>query len=144
MSFVPNVASIENGCCNPTLRECEDETHTPKIGTREPFETPKTSKFDCKGQNTLHWGVLYIIGKLEKCKCRKWVFMGHLDIYKTSYGKEKGQKSNWRFDSRPLKVGSRPDLGVCRCSAIHCWKALKESYKFASDLNPIEGLSKEL
>ncbi len=23
------------GCCNPTLRECEDETHTPKMGTWE-------------------------------------------------------------------------------------------------------------
>jgi len=54
MSFVPNVASIENGCCNPTWKECEDETHILEIGTREPFETPKTSKFNCKGQNTLH------------------------------------------------------------------------------------------
>jgi hypothetical protein len=33
---------------------------------------------------------------------------------------------------------------VCRWSATHCWKALKESYKFASDLIPIEGLSKKL
>jgi len=29
-------------------------------------------------------------------------------------------------------------------SATHCWKALEESYKFALDLIPIEGLSKEL
>ncbi len=27
---------------------------------------------------------------------------------------------------------------------IHCWKAIKESYKFASDLIPIGGLNKEL
>jgi len=48
------------------------------------------------------------------------------------------------FDSRPQKVGSRPDPGVCRWNATHCWKALEESYKFASDLIPIRGLSREL
>jgi len=24
---------LEKKCCNPTLRECEDETHTPEVGT---------------------------------------------------------------------------------------------------------------
>jgi hypothetical protein len=33
---------------------------------------------------------------------------------------------------------------VCRWSATHCWKALKENYKFALDLIPIRGLNKEL
>jgi len=51
-------------CHNPTLRECEDETHIPEMGTWESFEIPKTSEFDCRRQNTSHWGVLYIIGKL--------------------------------------------------------------------------------
>ncbi len=74
--------------CNPTLRECEDETHTPEMGTWEYFGTPKTSEFDCRGQNTLHWGVLYIIGKISKCRCRKWACTNHLDIYSTSYGKK--------------------------------------------------------
>jgi len=82
-------------CCNPTLRECEDETHTPKMGTWESSKTLETSEFDCRGQNTLHWGVLYIIGKLSKCKCRKWACMSHLDIFNTSYGKKKGWESNW-------------------------------------------------
>jgi hypothetical protein len=45
--------------------------------------------FNCRGQNTLHWGVHYIIGKLSKCRCRKWVRRGHLDIYSTRYGKKK-------------------------------------------------------
>jgi len=63
--------------------------------------------------------------------------MGHLDIYSTSYGKKKGRESNWQFDSRPLKVGNRPDPDVCRWSATHHWKALK-------DLVPIGGLNKEL
>jgi len=72
------------------------------------------------------------------------ICMSHLDIFSTSYGKKKGHESNWQFDSQPLKVGNRPNLVVCRWSVTHCWKALKESYKFALDLIPIRGLSKEL
>jgi hypothetical protein len=53
--------------------------------------------------------------------------MSHSDIYSTSYGRKKGQKSNWQFDSRPLKVRNRPDPDVCRWSATHRWKALKEN-----------------
>jgi hypothetical protein len=60
------------------------------MGTWESSETPETLEFDCKGQNTLHWGVLYIIGKLLKCRCRKWARMSHLNIWSTSYGKKKG------------------------------------------------------
>jgi len=42
----------------------------------------------------------------------KMLHMNHLDICSTSYGKKKGRESNWQFDSRPLKVGNRPDPGV--------------------------------
>ncbi len=59
-------------CRNHTLRECEDEIHTPEMGTSESSRIPETSDFNCSGQNTSHWGVLYIIGKLSKCRCRKW------------------------------------------------------------------------
>jgi hypothetical protein len=137
-------------CCyssnvaTPFWEECEDETHTPEMGTWESTGTPETSEFDCRGQNSSHLGVFYIIGKLLKCRCRKWACMSNLDICSTSYGKKKGQESNWQFDSRPLKVGNWPDPGVCRCSASHRWKALDESYKFASNLIPIEGLGKKL
>jgi len=58
--------------------------------------------------------------------------------------KKKGRESNWQFDFRPLKVGNQPDPGMCKWSATHYWRALKESYKFASNLIPIGGLSKEL
>jgi len=132
------------GCRNPTLKECEDETHTPEIEAWESSGTPEISEFDCRGQNTTHWGVLYIIGKLSKCKCRKWARMGHLDICNTHYGKKKGRESNWQFNSRPLKVRNQPDLGACRWSVIHCSKALKETYKFSLNLIPIGGLNKEL
>ncbi len=66
------------------------------------------------------------------------------NICTTSYGQKKGRESNWQFDSRPLKVGNRPDLGVCKWSATHCWTTLAESYKFFSDLIPIRGLNWEL
>jgi hypothetical protein len=137
-------SSSEGECRNPILRKCEDETHTPEMGTWESSRTPETSEFDGKGQNTSHWDVPYIIGKLSKCRCRKWACMGHLDIYNTSYGKKKGRKSNWQFDSRPLKVRNRLDPGACKWSVTHCWKDLKENYKFALNLIPIEGLNKEL
>jgi len=73
-------------CRNPTSRECEDKTHTPEIGTWVSSGTPKTSEFNCRGQNTSYWSVLYIIRKLAKFKYRKWARMGHLDIFNTSYG----------------------------------------------------------
>jgi hypothetical protein len=90
-----------------------------------------------QGQNTLHWGVFYTVGKVLKSKYSKWPHMSHLNIWSTSYGRKKGQESKWQFDSRPLKVGNRPDSGACRWSATHCWKALKESYNFGLDLVPI-------
>jgi len=68
----------------------------------------------------------------------------HLDIYSTSYRWKKGRESNWQFDSRPLKVRNRLDPGVCKWIASHRWKTLKESYKFALDLVPIEGQSEKL
>jgi len=70
--------------------------------------------------------------------------MSHLDICSPSYGQKKGWESNWQFDSRPLKVGNRPDSDVSKKSATWRWKALRESYKIALDLIPIGGLSKKL
>jgi hypothetical protein len=69
-----------------------------------------------------------------KCRCPKWPHTSHLDICNTSYGRKKGQESNWQFDSRPLKVGNQPVPSVCRWVATHRWKSLEESYNFASDL----------
>jgi hypothetical protein len=85
-----------------------------------------------------------MVGKVLKCRCPKWLRMSRLDIYNTSYGRKNSRESNWQFDSRPVKVGNRPDPGGCRWSVTHCWKDLKENYKFALDLIPIGGLSKKL
>ncbi len=106
----------------PLWGKCEIATHTPENGTWESSGTPKNSEFDCRGQNTSHWGGFYTVGKVLKCRCPKWPRMSHLDISSTSYDRKKGQESNWQFDSRPLKVGNRPDPGVCKCSATHLGK----------------------
>jgi hypothetical protein len=128
----------------PLWGKCEYETHTPESGNLESSGTPATSELDFRGQNTLPWGVLYTVGKVSKCRCRKWPRMGHSDIYSISYGQKKGRESNWQFDSWPQKVGNRPDPGMCRKSVTHHWKALEESYKFSLDLVPIRGLIWEL
>jgi hypothetical protein len=40
-------------CHNPTLNECEDDTHTLEMWIWESSGTLEYSKLDCKGQNTL-------------------------------------------------------------------------------------------
>jgi len=128
----------------PLWAKCEDETHTPKSGNLECSGTLENSELDYRGQNTLHWGVLYIIGKVLKCRCPKWPRMSHLDICSPSYGQKKGQELNWQFNSQPLKVGNRPKSDVYRRSATWRWKALEKSYKIALNFIPIEGLSRKL
>jgi len=78
----------------PFWGKCEVATPTPENGTWESSMIPENSERDCRGQNTLHWGVLYIFGKVLKCRCPKWLCMSHLDIFSTSYGWKKGRKPN--------------------------------------------------
>jgi len=114
------------------------------MGLGSPPELPKTQERNYRGQNALHWDVLYTIGKVLKCRCPKWRRMSHLDICNTSYGQKKDWESNWQFDSRPLKVENRPDSYVCRWNATHHWKDLEESYNFGSDLVLIQVWGEEL
>jgi hypothetical protein len=106
--------------------------------------TPECSELDNKAQNTSHWGVLGVIGKVLKRRCIKWPRIGHLDICSPSYGQKKGREPNWQFDSRPLKVGNRPLLDLRIESAIRCWKDLDAGYKFGSDLVAIRRRNREL
>jgi hypothetical protein len=101
-------------------------------------------EFDSKAQNTSHWGVLGVIGKVLKRKYRKWPCIGHLDICSPSYGQKKSRESNCQFDSRPLKVRNRPLSDLRIESAISSWKDLDEGYKFGSDLVAIRICSREL
>jgi hypothetical protein len=99
------------------------------MGTSESSRTLESSEFYCKAQNTLHWGVICIIGKLLKCRCPKCARMTHL---------------NWQFDSRPRKVENQLDSLACRWCATCRWKALDEGYNFGWDLVPIGGLHQKL
>jgi len=92
----------------------------------------------------MDWRFLYIIGKLLKPRCLKWACMTHLDIWNTSYAQKESLKSNWQFDSRPLKVGNQPDLLACRWRATYHWKALNDGYNFALNLISIWGLHAKL
>jgi hypothetical protein len=106
--------------------------------------TPETSESNCKGQTSMDCGVLYIIEKLLKRRCLKWARLTHLNIWNTSYGQKKGRKSNCQCDSRPQRVGNRPLFDVRFGSATWRWKALNESYNFASDCIAIQGLLAKL
>jgi len=106
--------------------------------------TPETSKSDCKGQNPMACGILYIIGKLLERICLKWVHIVHLDIWNTSYGQKKGRESNCQFDFRPQKFRNWPDLPGCRGRGTYRWKALDKSYNFALDRIVIRGLLAKL
>jgi hypothetical protein len=92
----------------PLWAKCENETHTPKSGDLESSGTHENSELDCRGQNTSHWGVLCINGKVLKFRCPKCPRKSHLNIFSPSYGQKKVQESNWQFDSQPLKVRNQP------------------------------------
>jgi hypothetical protein len=117
---------------------------TSHVGTWSPERTPKSSERNFRGQNSLPWKLLYIIGKLLKCRCLKWSHIAHLDIWNTSYGQKKGRESNWQFDSQPLKVGNRPNFLAFRQRVTYRWKALDEGYNFSLNLIAIGGLHKKL
>jgi hypothetical protein len=122
----------------------ENETPIPKVGDLESSGTPERLEFDSRDQNTSHWGVLGVIGKVLKCKYPKCPRIGHLDICSPNYGQKKGRESNWQFDSWPLKVRNRPLPDIRIGSATWRWKALEESYNFRSDLVLIRLGSQEI
>jgi hypothetical protein len=64
--------------------------NTPKVGDLESSGTPECLEFDSKAQNTSHWGVLGVIGKVLKRRYRKWPRIGHLDICSPSYAAKEG------------------------------------------------------
>jgi hypothetical protein len=132
-------------CRNPTLVKCRGEAqHLEKVGDLESSRTPECSELNNKAQNTSHWGVLSVIGKVLKCRYRKWPRIGHLDICKPSYGQKKVRESNCQFDSRSLKVRNRPLPNIRFQSATWSWKDLDEGYNFSLDLVAIGPCSREL
>jgi hypothetical protein len=120
---------------------------SPTLGKSEDLEssgTPECLGFNNKAQNTSHWRVLGVIGKVLKRRYGKWPRIGHLDICNPSYGQKKGRESNWQFDSRPLKVGNRPLRDLQIENAIRRWKDIDKGYKFGLNLVAIKLCSWEL
>ncbi len=113
-------------------------------GELESQWTPESLASNCRGQNPLYWGVLYIIKKILKRGCLKRDRMTHLDIWNTSYGQKQGWESNWQFDSRPLKVKNGPNFLAFRWRATYLWKFFNEAYNFSLDLISIGGLQIKL
>jgi hypothetical protein len=66
-----------------------------KVGGWESSGTPECSELNSRGQNTSHWGVLGVIGKVLKRRYRKCPRIGDSDICSPSYGQKKGRESNW-------------------------------------------------
>jgi len=91
----------------PLWAKCENETHTPKSGNFESSGTPENLELDCRGQNTSHWGVIYIVGKVLNCRCPEWPRMSHLDICSLSYEQKKGRESNWQFPTTKSRESTR-------------------------------------
>jgi len=116
----------------------------PKVGNLESSGTPECLELDKKAQNTSHWGVLGVIEKVSKRRCRKCPRIGHLDICSPRHGQKKGRESNWQFDSRPLKVRNRPLPDLRIESATWSWKYLDEGYNFGLDLVAIRPSNWEL
>jgi hypothetical protein len=104
--------------------------NTSKVANLESSETSECSELDSKAQNTSHWGVFDVIGKVLKRRYRKWPRIGHLDIFSPSYWQKKGHESNWQFDSRPIKVENQPLPDIRFESATWRWKDLDEGYNF--------------
>jgi hypothetical protein len=115
-----------------------------KVGDLESSGTPECLELNNKGQNTLHWGVLGVVGKVLKRRYRKCPRIGNSDICSPSYGQKKGRELSCQFDSRPLKVGNRCLPNIRIGSAIRRWKDLDQGYNFGSDLVAIQLCSREL
>ncbi len=88
--------------------------------------------------------ITYIIGKLLKRTCLKWVRIAHSNIWNTSYDQKKGRESNCQFNSWTLKVKNRPNFLTCRWHATYHWKALDKGYNFALDPITIRSLHAKL
>jgi hypothetical protein len=69
--FVPNEANLSKSVATPLWPSVGVKPNTPKVGNLESSGTPECLEFDSKAQNTLHWGVLSVIGKVLKSRYRK-------------------------------------------------------------------------
>jgi hypothetical protein len=84
-----------------------------------------TSEFDFRGENTLHWGVSYMIGKLSKCSVENglawtiWTFVAQV-ITKRKVGSQIGSLTPDHQKSRIVPT---------RCVQAKCDTLLKSSWR---------------
>jgi hypothetical protein len=130
LQVVPLV--VYGGCRNPTLAKCGGEAqHLKKLEVGSLPGLPNVQGSTARGK-TPRIGVFLV--SLE----RSW----NVDIENALALAIR--KSNWQFDSRPLKVGNRPLPNVRFERATWRWKDLDEGYIFGSDLVVIQLCSREL
>ncbi len=142
--FIGSYNNRMNSVATPLWPSVGVKPNTPKVGDLESSRTPECLEFNRKAQNTSHWGVLGVIGKVLKWRCPKCPRIDHLDICSPSYGQKKGRESNWQFDSRPLKVRNRPLPDLRIENVTWSWKDLDKGYNFGLDLVAIRLCSWEL
>jgi hypothetical protein len=83
--------------------------------------TFKFSENDCKGQNSMEWGVPYIIGKLLELKCSKWAHIGHFKHKLWSKERPRVQLVVWLLTTKSLELTQFP------CMQVSCDILLKIS-----------------
>jgi hypothetical protein len=59
------------------------------VGDLEYSGTPECLELNNKAQNTSHWGVLGVIGKVLKRRYRKWLRIGNSDLQPKLWAKER-------------------------------------------------------
>jgi hypothetical protein len=114
--------------CTKTLSNCRNPSLERVWGWRLTFPnellfwelesqwTLEHSENDCKGQNTSHWGVFYIIWKLLKCRCLKWAHMTHLTSATQVMAKSKVRSQTTSLIPDHKKLGI--DLTLVRAGGI--------------------------
>jgi hypothetical protein len=87
--------------------------------------TPKFSKNNRRGKNSLDWKFHNIIEKILERKCLKWACMTHLGTYNTSYSQKIGWESNCQFWLLTIKIQESPWF---LCVLVTCHIPVKSSW----------------
>jgi len=120
---------LTHGIATPLWPSVGVKPNTSKVGDLESSGTPECLELNSKAQNTLHWGVLSVIGKVLKRRYRKWPCIGNSDICSPSYGQKKGRESKWQIwlpttKSQESTCSRRPNW-ECDTALERSWQGLQ-------------------
>jgi hypothetical protein len=121
---------------------------SPTLGKKsedlESSGTPECSELNSKAQNTSHWGVLGVIGKVLKRRYRKWPRIGHLNICSPSYGQKKGRGVKlvvWLPTTKSREsTSSRPPNWKCNTSLERSRRGLQVWFRPRRDQTSQSGV----